>query len=547
MLHFIRRRLPNARVLPVVVLLALLVAIGLLLVLIDPRAVAAQDLTRHSAVLIQRGDDVLAFEKIDRTPAQVRAEIAGPGMPRIVLVHDLGADHLVTRTTFEVYGPNAPSGAAALQTGNVVFTGDSAILEIVAGGGTRTFRVATPPGALPVINNDFVAAEQGVRRMVMSGDTALVIPVFALSSAQIVEARIERVAGDTVRFTIAQSVTLLTVDAQGNVTGGAIPQASLRLVALEGTAAAAVRVAPPDYSAPTDAPYRADEVRVQTPAGHSLSGTLTLPTGTPGRLPAVVTITGSGAQDRDEFIPVAGGYRLFREIADTLGRRGIAVLRLDDRGIGGSGGDVTGTTADFADDIRAAVAYLRTRDDIDPARIALVGHSEGGAIAPMVAADDRRLAAIVLLAGPAYTGRQIIDYQLENLVRKSAMPASQQDSAVVATKAEFDSTMATSRWARFFLTYDPIPTARRVRQPVLILQGATDQQIRPEEARMLDAAMRAGGNRQVTLRILPDLNHLFVADPDGYPLGYARLTDAGVDGEALGAVADWLVSTLRVR
>jgi dipeptidyl aminopeptidase/acylaminoacyl peptidase len=323
----------------------------------------------------------------------------------------------------------------------------------------------------------------------------------------------------------------------------------LRIVVLRGDAAKAVSVGRPDYSAPTGAPYSAEEVTVRTPAGHALMGTLTLPGGASAsaKVPAVVTITGSGQQDRDETLPFAGGVRIFRQVADTLSRRGIAVLRLDDRGIGGSGGDVNGTSEDFADDIRAAVAYLRSRAEVDGDRIALVGHSEGGTIAPMIAAEDRRIAAIALLAGTAYTGRRIIDFQLANLVRGNPqVPESAKDSVARAMLAQFDTTEARKPWMRFFLAYDPIPTIKRVRQPVLILQGATDQQVRPEEARALDAALREAGNRRVTLRIMPDRNHLFLRDTSGHPSGYASLSDGRVDGEVLGALADWLATTLGV-
>jgi pimeloyl-ACP methyl ester carboxylesterase len=508
-------------------------------------AIASQDLTRRSALLILRGDDTLVVERVERTASRVRAEIAGTGLPRIVLVYDLGADHLVRKTTLEVFAPNATADAAAIQTGTVEFTGDSAIMVFHAGGGTRTIRVATPPGTLPIVNNDFVVAEQAARRMRAAGDSVMTVPMFALSAGQVVPGKIERLGGDSLRFSIAQSVTILHVDAQGHVTSGAIPAASLRIVGLEGAAAARVRASPPDYAAPVGAPYAAEEVRVLTPTGHTLAGTLTIPQAVAGRLPAVVTITGSGPQDRDEFVNIADGYRLFREVADTLGRRGIAVLRLDDRGVGGSGGDAAGTSADFADDIRAAVAYLRGRAEIDPARIALVGHSEGGMIAPMVAAEDPRLAGIALLAGTAYTGRQIIEYQRANGARASSLPADSVVALLAAAKAEFDSTAARAPWMRFFLEYDPVPTARRVTQPALILQGETDQQVRPEEARMLAAAMREAGNQQVTLRIFPEQNHFFVHDPDGHPSGYARLTDARVDREMLGTLTDWLATTLR--
>ena len=140
---------------------------------------------------------------------------------------------------------------------------------------------------------------------------------------------------------------------------------------------------------------------MKTPAGHTLAGTLTLPKGASRTKPvsAIVTVTGSGAQDRDENIGLPG-FRPFRQLADSLGRRGIAVLRMDDRGTGSSGGTFKGSTsADFAEDVRAGLAYLRTRPEIRADRLGVLGHSEGALIAPMVAEKEPTLRAIVLLAG----------------------------------------------------------------------------------------------------------------------------------------------------
>src|SRR5687768_14137294 len=139
----------------------------------------------------------------------------------------------------------------------------------------------------------------------------------------------------------------------------------------------------PDYSAPADAPYIAEDVVVKTPAGHTLAGTLTLPKVASRKQPvsAIVTITGSGPQDRDENIGLQG-FRPFRQLADALARQGIAVLRMDDRGTGSSGGTFKGSTsADFAEDVRAGLAYLRTRPEIRADRLAVLGHSEGALIA----------------------------------------------------------------------------------------------------------------------------------------------------------------------
>jgi dipeptidyl aminopeptidase/acylaminoacyl peptidase len=304
----------------------------------------------------------------------------------------------------------------------------------------------------------------------------------------------------------------------------------------------------PDYSPPADAPYTAQEVTFKTPSGVTLAGTLTLPKVRPARgAPAVVTITGSGTEERDESLPGVQGYRPFRQIADTLGRRGIAVLRLDDRGIGGSDAGPPGaTSADFAQDIEAALNYLRTRSDIDATRLALVGHSEGGMIAPMVAAADPKLHAIVLMAGPAHTGRAILAYQQQYAVDSMMkLTGTARDSALRGMAATLDSAAARQPWLKFFIAYDPIATAKRVRQPVLILQGATDRQVTPEQANELAQAFRAGGNRDVTVRFFASTDHLFVADPNGNPSGYARLPSKQVRPEVLGTIADWLVAHLR--
>ena len=502
--------------------------------------------SRTAAILLLQGSDTVVVERVTREAREVTASVAVRGQPRIDLRFALAADHLVPTTTFTVFGPNAPIDAAPLQRGTLTLRADSALLQIDGGGASRTIRVATRPGALPLLNNEFVVVEQAVRIARARAVRSLTFPVFALSAAVTLDATLELVGTDSARFTVAGNVTEVALGADGRIVGGRLPaSAGIRLVVVDGPAAGAISLGRPDYSAPAGAPYEALEVTVPTAAGHRLSGTLTRPLGARGRLPAVVTITGSGQQDRDEYIPIAGGVRLFRQIADTLSRRGIAVLRLDDRGVGGSGGDVNGTSADFADDIRAAVRWLRSRTEIDPDRIALVGHSEGGMIAPMIAADDATLAAIALLAGPAYTGQRIIDFQLENVVRgDSSIAPSAKDSLVRLSRAQFDSLAAGSAWMRYFLTYDPLPTIRRVRQPVLILQGATDQQIRAEEARLLDATLRTAGNRRVTLAILPERNHLFLRDPVGHPSGYQRLPSNRVDGEVLGTLADWIVRTL---
>jgi len=305
----------------------------------------------------------------------------------------------------------------------------------------------------------------------------------------------------------------------------------------------------PDYSAPADAPYTAEDVLVTTPGGFTLAGTLTLPKGASRSKPvgAIVTITGSGPEDRDESIGLPG-YRPFRQIADSLGRRGIAVLRMDDRGTGASGGTFKGaTSADFAEDIRAGLAYLRTRPEIRSDRLGVLGHSEGAIIAPMVAEKESTLRAIVLLAGVAEPGRSALQFQMKNGIEHNAkLTPAQRESQIAEIPAKIDAMAAADPWMKFFFTYDPAATMRRVKTPVLILTGSRDQQAVPEQNPKIEAAFKEGGNKDVTARILPDLNHLFVHDTDGFPQNYAKLpAPIMIQADVVEMISDWLVKRLR--
>jgi len=305
----------------------------------------------------------------------------------------------------------------------------------------------------------------------------------------------------------------------------------------------------PDYSAPADAPYTAEEVVVKTPAGHTLAGTLTLPKSANRSKPvgAIITVTGSGPQDRDENIGLPG-YRPFRQIADSLGRRGIAVLRMDDRGTGASGGTFKGSTsADFAEDVRAGLAYLRTRPEIRADRLGVLGHSEGAIIAPMVADKEPTLRAIVLLAGIAEPGRGALHFQLKNMIEHNTnLTPEKRETAIADIPKQIDALAAADPWMKFFLTYDPAPTLRRVKTPVLILTGSRDQQAVPGQVALQEAAFKEGGNKDVTARVVADVNHLFVQDTDGFPGSYAKLpSPLMIRDDVLTLIGDWLSERLR--
>jgi len=304
----------------------------------------------------------------------------------------------------------------------------------------------------------------------------------------------------------------------------------------------------PDYSAPADAPYTAEDVAVKTPAGHTLAGTLTLPKGASKKpVGAIVTVTGSGAQDRDENIGLPG-FRPFRQLADSLARRGIAVLRMDDRGTGSSGGTFKGSTsADFAEDVRAGLAYLRTRPEIRADRLGVMGHSEGAIIAPMVADKEPTLRAIVLLAGIAKPGRTALYFQLKNgIEHNTKLTPEARETQIAGIDKRIDAMMAADPWMKFFLTYEPATTMRRVKTPVLILTGSRDQQAVPAEVALMEAAFKESGNKDVTAKVLPDVNHLFVQDTDGFPQNYAKLPPPiMMRDDVVTIVGDWLTHRLR--
>jgi hypothetical protein len=504
----------------------------------------------RGAFVLLRGADTLVVERFIRTPTAIQSMLANKGGERVGIYAVIGAGELVQSLTLSTWPAGTAADAAPAQRIGVTVRGDTAIAQTPQG----ERRIPTRYGAVPSLNGSIVLEEIFTRRARGAGGSGD-FPWLALGGGATVSATVSPIGADSALLDVANQQQRLAVDGLGRIMGGTIV-GGIRIVRLGPEAAQGMTLTPPadvpvfkpDYSAPAGAPYAAEEVVVAGPKGIRLGGTLTKPTGT-GPFPAAITITGSGQQDRDEFIPLAGGVRLFRQVADTLSRRGIAVLRLDDRGVGATGGDpVTSTTADFADDIRAAVAYLRTRRDIDPARIAVIGHSEGGIIGPMIAATDPQLRALVIMAGPASKGIDISKAQNRLIIdRNTAYSASQKDSAYAAVVAQIEATVPANPWIKFFWAYDPAPTARKVKAPTLILQGATDHQIPPAEGERLAALMKAGGNRDVTLRMLPDVNHLFLADASGDFLNYDKLKSNQVGPAVLGPLADWLVLKLAAK
>lgn len=315
-------------------------------------------------------------------------------------------------------------------------------------------------------------------------------------------------------------------------------------------------------------PYHSEDVTFENKKDNiTLAGTLTLPA-KEGLFPVVVLISGSGPQNRDEEVM---GHKPFLVLADHLTRNGIAVLRYDDRGTAGSKGNfATATSEDFATDVEAAIQYLQTRREIHKKKIGLVGHSEGGMIAPLVASRNKDVAFIVLLSGPGVPGDQLLLLQTEKLARASgADDAAVQKVkeinngayALVAHTANTEALQAaltaylqqqikdedqlkaqvaqmTSPWMRYFLRYNPVPVLQKVKVPVLALNGEKDLQV-PAQENLEGIRKALAKNKNATVKELPGLNHLFQEAKTGLPQEYGTLEQT-FSPAALTEISSWI-------
>jgi uncharacterized protein len=501
---------------------------------------AAAQVPEKATFYLVAGHDTLVVERMTRLPNRLQLELFDTRrLGRSTITANLATSGLVTDADASFF---TSRDTVPIQRTTIRFSGDSVGFETAAV--TRWLHVGKD--AIPTVNPSASLLEQLLIRAKNMGSAGKQdLSYIYLPAGPEVPVSVAWVGTDSAVIHYAGVEMRVAVSPIGRLLGGVVPAQGVRILRGEATSGPAPQGK--SYAAPAGAPYTALEVTVHTKSGLSLTGTLTLPVGAANHhTPAVVTITGSGSQDRDEGIPSLPKYAMYRQIADTLGRRGIAVLRLDDRGMGGSDrGPPSATTVDFADDIRAAVAFLRTRPEIDPARVGLIGHSEGGIIAPMVAAADSAIAAVVIMAGSVSPGREILEFQQRFVVDSMAhLLGQERDMALARYAHNTDSVIASMPWFAFFAGYDGRATAARVRAPVLIVHGAKDYQVPVSEAEKVAAAVRSGGNRDVTVKIYPATNHLFVDDA-GVGFSYEKLPSFSVRSEVLGTIADWLVARLK--
>jgi fermentation-respiration switch protein FrsA (DUF1100 family) len=334
-------------------------------------------------------------------------------------------------------------------------------------------------------------------------------------------------------------------------------------------------------------PYKEEEVVVvNKEAGVTLAGTFTYPE-KGEKFPAVILITGSGPQNRDEELL---GHKPFLVLSDFLTKDGIAVLRCDDRGIGKSTGNFsTATTKDFATDIFACVEYLKTRKEIDSKKIGLIGHSEGGLIAPMVAVGTKDVAFIVMMAGPGLCGDKILELQSKLISKAEGTPEAEINKVNVLNKKcykialeEKDSSKAAEKlnkllddyyaslsdadkksmggssenlkmqthkilspWFKFFLSYDPKQNLSKLKIPVLAVNGEKDLQVPPKEnLEVIESSLKKAGNKNYMVMEFPGLNHLFQTAETGSPTEYSKIEQTMAPA-VLFAISDWIHRTVK--
>jgi pimeloyl-ACP methyl ester carboxylesterase len=322
-------------------------------------------------------------------------------------------------------------------------------------------------------------------------------------------------------------------------------------------------------------PYTEEEVTFANPkANISLAGTLTTPRSA-GPHPVVLLIAGSGPHDRDEAI---AGQHPFLILADALTRNNFEVLRYDKRGIGASTGDyATATTEDFASDAEAAIAFLKSRPEVNPKKLALIGHSEGGLIAAILAVrQPQQISSIVLLAAPALKGEDTLllqskliaqagglgdeqitaslafDRKAYSLVREEKDPATLEKklndlvratgmaNALPAPALQSQIRLISSPWFRYFLDYDPVPTLKKLSVPVLALDGDKDLQVpSAENLPLIQSTLESADNKDFEVAELPNLNHLFQHSETGSPSEYGVIQET-FSADALTKIITWL-------
>jgi uncharacterized protein len=448
---------------------------------------------------------------------------------------------------------------------NTSFGLTTAVNEITSGGTTNSKTDTISARAL-VVPNNFYAAYEAVAARLLTSDKGAQFAAYVAPQAE-VPLTVEDVATEQVqsaqgalevrRFRIKfQNPGLpvaadIWVDKRGRMARLELPVISLQVVREELTSAI-TRFEVAGHPGDEQATIRAN--------GFNLAATVTRPVGQQQtmRFPAVILVAGSGPQDRNELL---FGIPIFGQIANALADAGYLVVRYDKRGVSQSGGRAESATLnDYTEDLRAVVAYAAKRPDVDRNRIAVLGHSEGAAVAMQAAAKDKRIRALMLVAGMGATGAEIVLEQQQHLLSRSKFSEDERKQKIdlqhkiqeaVMTGKGWDEIppdirkAAESPWFQSFLMFDPAKVMKDIRQPILILQGSLDTQVTPRHAEQLAGlanARKKGGAVQLT--IVDGVNHLLVPAQTGEFDEYPDLKDKHVSRKVIETIVEWLKSTL---
>ena len=519
-----------------------------------PRAQQQQARQTGGAYTMYLGEQAAGTESytLTVTPSGARraeAEV-GFGLNRSKVVTEVTADGRPLSFAVETGGARAL--AAEFGAGVVKLT--------AAGAGTRELKTAADVVVESLVWHHFINL---LARYDAARDGRQSFTAFLPSQATEFPVELERVGAETrtaagsqvkvehFRAVVAGGLTVeLWADAERVPLLITVPTQNVRVVRAGSEALAPKPAAP--RAAPPDAPFREEEVTFEN-GDTKFAGTLTLPKKGGAPHPAALIISGSGGQDRDG----TAVHSIYRLVAERLSAEGVAVLRVDDRG--------TGRTVipklrpvsyrELVSDSRAAFEYLLTRPDVDRSRVALIGHSEGAETALTLAAEDRRVAAVALMAGPSRPVDRIVYEQAlyQTALRETVDPADPLKLPQVSRELMklFDEARAAKAagadpdkyaWFREHAASDPAALARRVAVPVLILNGERDAQVLPYHALELARALAEGGNRRVRLRIFPDLTHVFTPSTANPGAGEGKPPE--VSAEFLQALQSWMAETL---
>jgi len=454
------------------------------------------------------------------------------------------------------------------QTIRTVVDGTTAKSDLVVAGQATGKTDTVDPDALLLLPTGFFSPYEALAAHLRTAAAGSEMPVYLVPQGSI-RVRIGESSGEQIQtaarmvtarrthitlvLTAAQIDADLWTDDAGRMIRFSVPAQSLEVVRED---IAAVSSRSVTISRPND-----EQVNIPS-NGFSLVGTLSRPAQAGAtRLPAVVLVGGSGPADRDS---VVFGVPVLGQIAGALADAGFIVVRYDKRGIGQSGGRAeSASLADYSEDVRATIKVLADRKDVDPKRIAAIGHSEGGLVALMAAAKDKRIGAVGLIATPGITGADIVLAQQQRLLSRMKLTPEEKQAKVDAQKKIHEAVMTGKGLellppdvrrsvdnAEFqsLLMSDPAKLVQDVRQPLLVVQGELDTQVEPENADKLEALARKRKNAPpVEVVKVPGINHLLVPATTGEADEYGTLKDKQVSQVVTQAIVTWLKKTLPTR